>query len=167
MDHLCPCCGHVVDCPKLRWLPFVGLLYNGKQRRKSRRNSVSSVGFVIGTDDTVVYLRSVVSILFDVLWKRFLANEPPIANKKLIEVLYADDPHGGPDNAKMNVSVYLCHLRASILPVGLDVLVYRSHCALVPIGDESHRKKRAGAVEKYRELTSKWREANYVGDNVS
>jgi hypothetical protein len=134
--HHCPCCGSELDCPRLRWLPAVGVL--------------------IGPGDEWARLPPYLIPIFEKLWDCFLKDEKiPLALRKLEHLLKITDitsvgPPGG-----YRINVYLCQIRNLIRHVSLDLIVYGGYAFVVSANDEQ-RKQKVAAFTKYAQ-NMKWR----------
>jgi hypothetical protein len=50
-----------------------------------------------------------------------LTRRTAVSTEQLCDLLWGDDPEGGPENGVKTVHVYLCHIRAYLKPHGIFV----------------------------------------------
>ena len=113
-ERRCPCCGALIDCSELRWLPMVGLL--------------------LGPNGTAIRLSPLEARLFTLLWN----SSQPIPRQKLIHVIYGQRRDGGPLTASHVVRVYIWRIRKKIAAAKLRI-VGRDDILLVRTLTESGR----------------------------
>ena len=105
MTSYCPCCGQKVEGDG-------GLSWDVNRRILTGRGQM-------------VHIPEMRARIFDALW-RARKHGTPLSQAQLMDIVYADDPSGGPESRNI-ISVQMLHLKKLIAPFNLTVTRYTGY----------------------------------------